>query len=106
MIYSWKLKKTHESQGANSLVLLRIILHPTLKITCNCDQNGVEDDYDCFHTGRQDIFIEEEIDCHANLLDQRQTKIVSHHRSLKNKILELLISLSTNADKLLCLRAF
>ena len=87
-------------------MLLRIILHPTLKITCNCDQNGVEDDYDCFHTGRQDIFIEEEIDCHANLLDQRQTKIVNHHRSLKNEILELLIILSTNADKLLCLRAF
>ena len=77
-------------------MLLRIILHPTLKITCNCDQNGVEDDYDCFHTGRQDIFIEEEIDCHANLLDQRQTKIVNHHRSLKNEILELLIILSTN----------
>ena len=69
-------------------MLLRIILHPTLELTCNCDQNGVEDDYDCFHTGRQDIFIEEEIDCHANLLDQRQTKIMNHHRSLKNEILE------------------
>ena len=64
-------------------MLLRIILHPTLKLTCDCDHNGVEDDYECFHTGRQDVFIEEEIDCHANLLDQRQTKIVSHHRSLK-----------------------
>ena len=67
-------------------MLLRI--NPTLKLTCNCDQNGVEDDYDCFHTGRQDIFIEEEIDCHANLLDQRQTKIVSHLRSLKYKFLD------------------
>ena len=96
----------HESQEANSLVLLRTILHPTLELTCDCDQNGVEDDYDCFHTGRQNIFIEEEIHCPANLLDQRQTKVVSHHRSLKNKILELLIILSTTADKLLCLRAF
>ena len=79
-------------------------LNPNL--TCNCDQNGVGDDYDYFHTGRQNVFIEEEIDCHANLLDQRQSKIVSHHPSLKNKILELSISLSTNADKLLCLRVF
>ena len=77
----------------------------TLKLTCDCDQNGVEGDYDRFHTGRQNIFIEEKIDCHANLLEQRQTKIVSHHRSLENKILELLISLS-NADNLLCLSAF
>ena len=79
-------------------MLLRTILHPTLELTCDCDQHGVEDDYDCFHTGRQDIFIEEEIDCPANLLDQRQTKVVSHHCSLKNKILELLIILSTTAE--------
>ena len=86
-------------------MLLRIILHPTLKLTCDCDQNGVEDDYECFHTGRQDVFIEEEIDCHANLLDQRQTKIVSHHRSLK-QYPGVVGFFSTNADKLLCLGAF